>query len=143
MRALLLVAAGTLLSAGMASPTSMSRAERGAAAAQLLPDGQSFADGARLTGPAKNCVPLQDIRESRVLSDRVIDFGTGSRKKYRVVLPLACPSLGSEQRFTYATSLSQLCAQDIITVLYQTGGLQRGASCGLAPFQPIELPPRR
>jgi hypothetical protein len=59
-----------------------------------------------------------------------------------VVLPQACPQLGFEQRFTYSTSLSQLCAQDIITVL-QGPGISRGASCGLAPFQPITPAPRR
>jgi hypothetical protein len=120
-----------------------SRTERGEAAATLSADGQSFGDGARLAGVPRTCVPLSEIRNSRVLSDRVIDFGNGNRWKYRVVLPQACPSLGFEQRFAYSTSLSQLCAQDIITVLQQTGGLSRGASCGLAPFQPIEPPPHR
>lgn len=90
-------------------------------------------------GEAQTCIPLRSIRETRVRSDRVIDFVTTGSAVYRVTLPQPCPQLGFEERFSYATSLSQLCAQDIITVLVQTGGLQRGASCGLAPFQPVRL----
>ena len=89
-------------------------------------------------GPARSCVPLSAIRESLVRSDRVIDFRTSGDRYYRVTLPYSCPGLGSERRFSYATSIGQLCAQDIITVLY-TGPFQPGASCGLAPFQPVRI----
>jgi hypothetical protein len=141
MRAILVLGTATLLSACMATPQQQARAERNEAAAILSPDGQTFGDGARLAGPARTCVPLAQIRNSRVLSDRVIDFSGPGRQTYRVVLDQSCPQLGFEQRFAYGTSLSQLCAQDIITVL-QGPGVTRGASCGLAPFQPI-IPARR
>ena len=92
------------------------------------------------TGPAESCISLRSIRQTRVRSDRVIDFEMTGRRTYRVTLPQACPNLGFEERFSYGTSLSQLCQQDIITVLQMGGpGLQRGASCGLAPFQPVRL----
>ena len=94
-------------------------------------------------GPPVSCIPLRQVRESAVRDDRTIDFITGNRRAYRVTLPDACPGLGFEQAFSYATSLSQLCQQDIITVLHQGGGLWRGASCGLGPFQPVELARRR
>lgn len=142
MRVILLAATAASLSGCMMSENQQARTERNEAAAVLSADGQTYGDGARLTGAPQTCVPLSAIRNSRVLSDRVIDFGNGNRWTYRVVLPQECPNLGFEQRFTYATSLSQLCAQDIITVL-QSPGVTRGASCGLAPFQPIELPLRR
>lgn len=90
------------------------------------------------TGPARTCLPISLIRESLVRSDRIIDFRTAGNKYYRVTLPQSCPSLGFERRFSYQTSINQLCAQDIITVL-QTTPVMRGASCGLAPFQPVEL----
>ena len=93
-------------------------------------------------GKPVTCIPIRSIRESQVRSDRVIDFRANGDLYYRVTLPQACPSLGFERRFSYATSLSQLCANDIITVLYQTP-VQRGASCGLAPFQPVRLAKRR
>jgi hypothetical protein len=90
-------------------------------------------------GEARSCIPLTQIRESRVRSDNVIDFRVNGKKWYRNTLPHGCPSLGFEERFTYKTSLNQLCNTDIITVLYSTGGLSRGASCGLGQFQPVEL----
>ena len=91
-------------------------------------------------GEARSCIPITGIRESRVRSDQVIDFVMRGREVYRVTLPQGCPRLGFEERFSYATSLSQLCSTDIITVLTQSGpGLQRGASCGLSPFQPVTL----
>ncbi len=141
MRALLILASAATLAACAATPAQQARDARDDAAGNLAADGQSYGDGARVTGPARSCVPLTQIRNSRVRSDRVIDFYNAGRKGYRVVLNQSCPQLGFEQRFTYATSLSQLCAQDIITVL-QGRAIMRGASCGLAPFTPIELPRR-
>ena len=91
------------------------------------------------TGKPENCIPLRQISETRVHGDRTIDFIMTGRKVYRNTLPYACPGLGFEERFSYATSLSQLCSVDIITVLYSTRVLQRGASCGLGPFQPVTL----
>ena len=90
------------------------------------------------TGPARSCVPLTQLRESLVRNDRVIDFRIGGDRYYRVTLPQGCPGLGFEKRFAYETSLSQLCAQDIITVL-RTTPIMRGASCGLAEFQPVTI----
>lgn len=89
-------------------------------------------------GKPLNCVPIRNIRESQVRSDRVIDFRISGNRYYRVTLDRPCPQLGAERRFSYATSLSQLCAQDIITVLYSTPMIP-GASCGLAPFQPVTI----
>ena len=65
---------------------------------------------------------------------------TGGRV-YRNVLPNGCPTLGSEERFAYETSIGQLCSVDIITVL-RAPGLSRGPSCGLGNFQPIDAGPR-
>ena len=93
---------------------------------------------ATAVGKPVSCIPLGRIRESLVRDDRTIDFTTTGRKTYRVTLPQGCPGLGFERRFAYATSIGQLCSVDIITVLSSTG-LQRGASCGLAPFQPVTL----
>ena len=112
------------------------------AAAELSADGTRFADGAQVTGAAENCVPIAQIRQSNVRSDRVIDWRMTDNRWYRTVLPQSCPMLGFEQRFAYSTSITQLCAQDIITVL-QGPQAQPGAACGLAPFRPIEPPRRR
>lgn len=92
-------------------------------------------------GKPQTCIPISQIRESQVRSDRVIDFRVTGNRFYRVTLPQSCPGLGFERRFSYATSLSQLCSADIITVLQQAP-VMRGASCGLAPFQPVTLAKR-
>ncbi|GAY21204.1 hypothetical protein [Sphingobium fuliginis] len=89
-------------------------------------------------GKPVDCVQLNAIRSTEVRDDRTIDFIMNGNKVYRNILPMSCPSLGFERRFLYKTSLSQLCSVDIITVLYQTGGLQRGPSCGLGKFQPMQ-----
>ena len=91
-------------------------------------------------GAAVDCIPISQIRESRVRSDSIIDFRTSGKKWYRNTLPMSCPSLGFEERFSYRTSLNQLCAVDTIAVLQSFGGhLQEGPRCGLGKFQPVEL----
>ena len=72
---------------------------------------------ARPIGAARNCIPINSIRESRVLDDWTIDFNTGGRQWYRVTLPQRCNSLGLYRAFKYETSLSELCNTDIITVM--------------------------
>lgn len=86
---------------------------------------------------SQSCVDLQRIRESRVRSEQVIDFYMVDGSILRNTLPNSCPQLEFERAFTYATSLSQLCSVDIITVIVQGGGPSRGASCGLGQFTPI------
>ncbi|WP_231639363.1 hypothetical protein [Sphingomonas profundi] len=87
---------------------------------------------------AENCVQIVQIRETRVRDDSTIDFYMRDGRIYRNTLPNSCPQLGFEESFSYATSLSQLCSVDIITVLNRTGGgLMRGASCGLGSFVPV------
>ncbi len=126
MRNLVIVTALSLLTAGSASVAKRSMDE---------------VPAARSTGKPVSCIPLIQIRESRVRNDRVIDFRVSGKKWYRNTLPLDCPSLGFEERFSYRTSLSQLCSQDIITVLRTggAGGLDQGPSCGLGKFEPVEI----
>lgn len=93
----------------------------------------------KVVGAPVKCVPIQSIREARVLSDSVIDFHMNGGQVLRNRLPNGgCPQLGFERAFTYSTSLSQLCNVDIITVI-RNGGISRGASCGLGDFTPIAL----
>jgi hypothetical protein len=90
-------------------------------------------------GQARLCLQTTQIRETRVRSDRVIDFVTSGGKVYRNTLDMPCPQLGFEKRFSHTSSLDQYCSTDTITVLMQAGGLQPGASCGLGEFQPVKL----
>ena len=93
---------------------------------------------ATATGPALNCIPIAQITESRVRDDWTIDFRTAGNRWYRNTLPNRCSGLGFERAFSYATSQSQLCNVDIITVIQSSGGERRG-SCGLGTFQPVTL----
>ncbi|WP_422794954.1 hypothetical protein [Sphingobium mellinum] len=88
-------------------------------------------------GKPVDCVQIVQIRNTEVRDDRTIDFIMSGNKVYRNTLPNSCPSLGFERRFMYKTSLSELCSVDIITVLYDSPNLSRGASCGLGKFQPM------
>nr|WP_037466864.1 hypothetical protein [Sphingobium herbicidovorans] len=89
------------------------------------------------SGKPVDCVQINSIRQTNVRDDRTIDFILNGNKVYRNILPNSCPSLGFERRFMYQTSLAQLCSVDIVTVLYNSPNLMRGASCGLGKFQPM------
>jgi hypothetical protein len=90
-------------------------------------------------GEAVNCVSLSQVRSTRVIDDRTIDFTLAGGKVYRNTLPYRCPSLGIEERFSHRISINQLCSIDSIRVLQSFGGnLREGASCGLGKFQPMQ-----
>lgn len=91
---------------------------------------------------ARSCVSLTAISEARVIDDRTIDFHMRNGTVLKNTLPHSCPSLGFEKAFTYATSLSQLCSVDIISVIHQGGGPRIGASCGLGAFVPTTVAAR-
>jgi len=99
----------------------------------------SKAPAARVVGEAVDCVSIASMNGTTVHDDYTIDFKVGSRT-YRNTLPYRCSGLGLEKAFSYETSLSQLCSTDMIHVLRSTGGTpDRGASCGLGRFVPVEL----
>jgi hypothetical protein len=89
-------------------------------------------------GAAIDCVRLNDVLETHVRSDQVIDFEMRNHKIYRNTLPNSCPQLGFEERFAYSVSNNELCSVDTITVL-QSGGIGPGPRCGLGKFQPVTL----
>ena len=100
----------------------------------------AVAPAAKIVGNAEDCVPINQLHESRIRDDGTIDFIRSGNRGWRNTLPQTCPGLKSADAFTYKTSLSQLCSTDIIYVLERTGGsLQRGAGCGLGKVVPVEL----
>ncbi|MPS67804.1 MAG: hypothetical protein E2586_04820 [Novosphingobium sp.] len=96
---------------------------------------------AQVIGAAQDCLPLAQFSNTRIRDDWTIDFiGGAGNRVWRVTLPNRCSGLKSADSFTYATSLSQLCRNDIIYPLNRVGnGFQRGGGCGLAPFTPVKL----
>jgi hypothetical protein len=94
-------------------------------------------------GEAVNCISIHQIDSTKVLANNVIDFKMRGGKVYRNTLSHSCSGLLFEERFSYKTSLSQLCSVDTIRVLHSTGGrLQEGAGCGLGKFQPMTKTPK-
>ncbi len=92
-------------------------------------------------GEPVSCITPSQLRTSRIIDDKTIDFEMNNGTVYRNVLPNRCPGLKSEDRFAYKLSTNQLCSVDIITVLQSFGyGLSQGASCGLGTFQKMEKP---
>lgn len=98
---------------------------------------------AEVVGEALNCLPLRNYTSTVIRDDYTIDFiGAGRSKVWRVTLPNRCSGLRMADSFTYETSLSQLCRNDIIYPLQRYGNrLERGAGCGLGPFVPVKLKP--
>ena len=90
-------------------------------------------------GEAVSCIDTSRIDTTNVVANNVIDFKMRGGKVYRNTLPNSCPSLASQDSFSYRTSTSRLCSVDIIRVLDNYGGrLQEGVGCGLGKFQPVE-----
>jgi hypothetical protein len=108
----------------------------------LLPGAAAIAAEQPPADETRNCLQLSQIRQTDVRNDRTIDFTLRDGSVWRSTLPFRCPQLGFERAFSYQTSISQLCRQDLITVIQQTGN-QRGASCGLGEFQRQPRPPSK
>src|SRR3546814_10834989 len=88
----------------------------------MAADKDTKSDNLRPVGEAVDCIYRPSIQHTEVRNDRTIDFHMNGSKIYRNTLPNSCPSLGSERKFSYKTSISQLCSVDIITVLHNMGG---------------------
>jgi hypothetical protein len=97
---------------------------------------------AQVIGEPQSCIPLVQVRESRIRDDMTIDFMRGNKEGWRVSLETPCPGLKMANKFSYETSLNQLCNTDIIHVLHDYGGrIERGPGCGLSQFVPVKLLP--
>ena len=92
------------------------------------------------TGKAKKCVSLRSLRDSNVIDNQTIFFKGPGKKAYLNRLPRTCSRLAAEKRFSYRTSLSQLCSTDVITVLDSFG--RSWSRCGLGEFEVWQAKPK-
>ena len=100
---------------------------------------QKAPEPVRAVGEPKSCVNISQIRSTKVVDNSTIDFRMVGGKTYRNTLPYSCSGLKFEDRFSYRTSLNQLCSVDIVRVLHDQGGqLTEGAGCGLGKFQMVD-----
>lgn len=113
----------------------------GLAVLALAPAGAVAATPPDPKPETRNCLALANIRQTNVRNARTIDFIMRDGSVWRNTLPFQCPQLGFERAFSYQTSISQLCRQDLITVMQQTGNQPFGARCGLGEFQRLPAPP--
>jgi hypothetical protein len=74
------------------------------------------------------CIPLRQIDDSRVIDDKTIllKMVTGPSYK-RIDLARNCPGLKFSGGFSSATSISQLCRQDILRIIQDPPSL--GSQC--------------
>jgi hypothetical protein len=93
---------------------------------------------ATIVGEPQSCIPLRQLRETRIRDDWTIDFIADDRV-WRNTLTSRCSGLKSNNALTDETSLSQLCSTDIVYVLETAGGVHRGPSCWLDQFVPVKL----
>ena len=94
----------------------------------------SFAQGnIPAVGEVDQCIPLTRIKRSKAVDNQTIVVEMRGSDGWRKMEPASrCVGLKIEDGFSYATSLTQLCKGDIITVL-GTGG----AKCGLSQITAI------
>ncbi len=76
-------------------------------------------------GEAEMCVPLRQIDDSRVIDDKTILIKMVGGPLYkRIDLAYDCSGLKDEGAFASATSISQLCRNDILRVKQEPIGSQ-------------------
>ena len=76
-------------------------------------------------GDVQMCVPLQQIDDSRVIDDKTILLRMVVGSPYRRIdLAHECFGLKMADSFMSATSISQLCKQDILRVVQEPIGSQ-------------------
>lgn len=94
-------------------------------------------DRAALDRTPQACILASRIDRTEVIDDNTIIFHMRSRgEAYANYLPLRCPNLGREKRFTYERRTAQLCDDTTITVI-ELNNFGPGFTCRLGQFHPI------
>ena len=83
-------------------------------------------------GERTTSLDLSTIRETRIFDDQTILLETYGGDVYMSRLPAPCVGLRIDGTFSYSTSISKLCKQDIIEVVEQD--LDVTNKCGLGEF---------
>lgn len=91
------------------------------------------------TGEIKQCVNLRRLRESKVIDDRTIFFRGIGKTGYLNKLNGRCIGLVREERFSYSTTINQLCRGEILTVLDNFG--RSWGSCAIGEFEELTKKP--
>ncbi len=90
------------------------------------------------TGEYRSCLGLRQISQIKALDERTFLVRVGVNDYYLNQLSSSCTGAdNSFNRLQYTTSQSQLCRNEIITVVDNTTGFTVGA-CGLNDFERLE-----
>ena len=103
----------------------------------LAQNGAASDESAQFDRTPRDCILASRIDRTEVIDDNTIIFHMRTRgEAYANYLPLRCPNLGREKRFTYERRTANLCDDTTITVLELTG-FGPGFTCRLGQFHPI------
>ncbi len=90
------------------------------------------------TGDYQTCLGLRQINQIKPLDERTFLVRVGVNDYYLNQTTSSCRGADSTfNRLQYTTSLSQLCRNEIISIVDNTTGFTTG-SCGLGSFERLE-----
>ena len=102
------------------------------AAPSLARDREAVPEATPIGKPV-SCLTLNQVRETRVHGDSVIDFHTNGNKVYRNTLPISCPMLGFEERF----SVQDLDEPDLLGRHHHGARIARAHAGALMRARPV------
>ena len=98
--------------------------------------------GFEKTGETESCISLRRIDQIKPLDDRNFLVRVGRNDFYLNEVSGRCSNAdGINTRLQYRTTLSQLCRNELISVVDNSTGMNIG-SCGLGSFQKLEKNPQ-
>lgn len=86
-------------------------------------------------GPPVSCVSMRTLQGNRSVGEGAIVFDGPVGRKWVNRPPAGCPTLDSGRALRVRTSSSQLCRNDIVSILDPVSGTEYGG-CGLGDFEP-------
>ena len=97
--------------------------------------------GLQRTGDKQNCLNLGLINEITAVDEKTLLIRSGANNWYVSDLSTRCRGVVSRgNRIEYATSLSQLCRNDILRIVDNPNGFLTG-SCGMGSFERLAEKP--
>lgn len=121
-------------------PAALLTLAAGAAYADSRAERQALALQGKAIGEPQTCLTTRQIEDINAVSDRVVLFHLKNGRTYRNDLPAACPqATRSGTSFSYHTTVSRLCAVDVLQIAEPASGFAYGG-CPLGKFTRYELP---
>lgn len=121
-------------------PAALLTLAAGAAYADSRAERQALALQGKAIGEPQTCLTTRQIEDINAVSDRVVLFHLKNGRTYRNDLPAACPqATRSGTSFSYRTTVSRLCAVDVLQIAEPASGFAYGG-CPLGKFTRYELP---